>query len=221
MEHISKRIYLKNTLLILIPSFVLFSIILWLYYLLEVNSEKRICYVGASNVVEHQRLRTASNFDLIVADLQFFANYSQIVALLTDPMYDMDRLKNDFALFSRGAKIYDQVRIIDSSGMEIIRVNFSNKNGPVIVNGTHLQNKKDRYYFKDTYELQKNEIFISPLDLNIEHGEIERPFKPMIRFGTPIFGKNGTKCGIIIFNYLADFLLNDIRKIQETTSGKS
>ncbi len=40
---------------------------------------------------------------------------------------------------------------------------------------------------------QKGEIFISPLDLNIEQGKIEQPLKPMLRLGTLIFDSSDKK----------------------------
>ena len=49
-----------------------------------------------------------------------------------------------------------------------------------------LQNKKDRYYFQDTMTLEKGQIFISKLDLNMENGVLEQPIKPMLRLGTPV-----------------------------------
>ena len=64
-----------------------------------------------------------------------------------------------------------------------------------------LQNKEGRYYFKDTIQPEKGEVFVSPFDLNIERGEIERLLKPMNRFGTPVFDITGRKRGIVLLNY--------------------
>ncbi|NNK01046.1 MAG: cache domain-containing protein [Desulfatitalea sp.] len=119
-----------------------------------------------------------------------------------------------------GAKIYDQVRIIDADGWESIRVNLVSGKDPVIVGEKALQLKKKRYYFQDTFSLKKGEIFVSPLDLNIEHGEIEIPLKPMIRFGTPIFDEQGQKRGIIIFNYLAANLIQDLKDLVDASFGR-
>ena len=93
---------------------------------------------------------------------------------------------------------------LDSSGMEKIRVNY-NKGDPWIVADEKLQDKSKRYYFADCLPLEEREVFISPLDLNVERGHLEKPFKPVIRFGTPIFDSEGNKDGVLIFNYLAGF----------------
>ena len=70
-----------------------------------------------------------------------------------------------------------------------------------------------RYYFKDTLRLAREEIFVSPFDLNIEGGKIEEPLKPTIRFGTPVFDKKEEKRGIILLNYLGENLINTIRQL--------
>ncbi len=48
-------------------------------------------------------------------------------------------------------------------------VNFNN-GSPTVVPQSGLQNKKNRYYFYDAFKLNRGELFVSPLDLNIENG---------------------------------------------------
>ncbi|MFH0934529.1 MAG: sensor domain-containing diguanylate cyclase, partial [Pseudomonadota bacterium] len=69
-----------------------------------------------------------------------------------------------------------------------------------------------RYFFRDSFKLDRNEIFISPMDLNIEHDRVEIPHKPMIRFGTPVFDSAGRKRGIILLNYFGEKLLDHFRE---------
>jgi hypothetical protein len=51
-------------------------------------------------------------------------------------------------------------------------------------------------------------VFASPLDLNIERGEIELPLKPMIRFGTPVCDLEGRSQGVVLLNYFGDKLIH-------------
>ena len=109
-------------------------------------------------------------------------------------------LAQEFLSFANQRELYDQIRFIDETGMEIVRVNFNNGE-PTIVPTDQHQFKGDRYYFQDTFQLEAGQVFVSPLDLNIEHGEIEQPIKPMIRFGTVVFDADGQKRGVIVLNY--------------------
>ncbi len=205
----------KVALIIFLPLFTVTSSVLLAFCYFEVKSMEDIQLKDESQTLKLEKAKIADHFDLIVADLLFFSNYSQLLTMLNQPKINIQNIANDFALFSRGSKIYDQVRIIDADGKESVRVNFFPDKGPVIVNEEDLQVKKDRYYFRDTFNLQKGEIFVSPLDLNIEHGELEKPIKPIIRFGTPIFDETGNKRGIVMFNYLAEYLVRDILEITQ------
>ncbi|WP_304508508.1 sensor domain-containing diguanylate cyclase [Anaerotignum sp.] len=120
--------------------------------------------------------------------------------------------------FSDRKKIYDQIRYIDLDGNEVIRINYSEK-GSYATSDQDLQNKKERYYFTDTINLKKNQIFISKLDLNIEHDEIEQPIKPMIRLSTPFYGSDGELHGIVVLNYYANDMLQQVKKIASTSRG--
>ncbi|MUJ25394.1 diguanylate cyclase [Aliivibrio fischeri] len=106
--------------------------------------------------------------------------------------------------------LYDQLRYLDLEGNELIRINYNN-GIPSVVTGNELQNKFDRYYFQDSLSLNDGDIYVSILDLNIEHGEIEEPYKPMIRLATPVYDEDGKKRGIVILNYLAAHLLDGLK----------
>ena len=127
-------------------------------------------------------------------------------------------LENIFFLFCAEKGIYDQVRLIDNTGKEILRVNYNNGD-PFMVPENQLQIKKNRYYFRDVIDLNQNEIYISPFDLNIENGELEKPIKPMIRIGTPITNDKQGKEGIVVLNYLGDRLFEKINAYKEDFMG--
>jgi len=126
-------------------------------------------------------------------------------------------LEKEFLAFSRNRRIYYQIRYLDKTGQEIARVD-SNGLKSWIVEREKLQNKSDRYYFKKTMRLFSNRIFVSPLDLNRERGEIEVPHKPVIRYAVSVYDDNDAKAGIVIINIDANqFLrpLDDVRLINQ------
>ncbi|HEA69841.1 MAG TPA: hypothetical protein ENI07_23970 [Desulfobacterales bacterium] len=209
---------LTIALIIFLPLAILNTGILWVFYYQERETTKNIIKTHAVNMTEMQRVKIGDNFKLIVSDLMFFAGYNQLLDMFENPEFHVTRLINDFSLFSRGSKIFDQIRMLNETGMEIIRINLF-KGDPVIVPSEQLQFKGDRYYFKDTIGLEKGEIFVSPFDLNIEQGRIEQPLKPMIRFATPIFERKGQKRGVIIFSYLGANLIQDIKNLVTDSPG--
>jgi methyl-accepting chemotaxis protein len=122
------------------------------------------------------------------------------------------RLGTIFMEIASSNKAYMQIRYLDENGNELVRVD-SRDGAAEIISIENLQNKANRYYFKDTMKLDRGNIFVSPLDLNREGilAEIESPFKPTIRYATPIFDNSGNRKGVVITNINADSFLNEFK----------
>ncbi|MFQ5575898.1 MAG: GAF domain-containing protein [Anaerolineae bacterium] len=122
-------------------------------------------------------------------------------------------LEQDLLAFARAHKVYDQVRFIDASGQEVARINTDAGGVSAIVPQDELQNKAQRYYFTEAMELSLGEVYVSPLDLNVEHGAVEvlpdGSYKPTIRYGTPVV-YNGRPVGVIVINVLAKNFLEPL-----------
>ncbi len=116
-------------------------------------------------------------------------------------------LQGLFERYMENKEEFLQLRFIDSDGKEVIRVDRMN-NTIFTIPDEKLQNKKDRYYFKDSIKLNRNEIYISNLDLNVEYGEIVDPYQPVIRFSSLVLDKDGNKIGILVINYNGEKFLN-------------
>jgi methyl-accepting chemotaxis protein len=127
-------------------------------------------------------------------------------------------LANEFLALSRNRRIYYQIRYLDETGQEIVRID-SNTIRSQIIDDEKLQNKQDRYYFKNTMAATGNNIFVSPLDLNRERGEIEEPYKPVIRYALKITDQNNNKVGILILNIDANQFLGKLNNVRLVASS--
>ena len=172
------------------------------------------------------KLETAmveSNLKEIISDLKFISRQNELLQMFHQDSAEIkykDLIAKEYQELSRLKQKYDQIRFIDVTGIEKIRVDYKGGD-PEIVPEHGLQNKSNRYYFKDSVSLLRDQIFISPFDLNMEHGKIEEPLKPMIRFGTPVFDGKNRKRGIVILNYLGDRLLKALDESSEMSPGKA
>lgn len=118
--------------------------------------------------------------------------------------------KELFLTLIKSLPTVSQIRYIDKNGDEIIRVDNEN-NKRFIVSKKNLQNKKNRYYFKEISSLNTIKMWYSKIDLNMEHGKIIEPIEPTLRFALPIIVKN-IKYGFIIFNANVQNFLNSLVK---------
>lgn len=155
-------------------------------------------------------------FRMLLSDLHYlhYAYENELVEA-----NDYSKVAANWAEFSTQRRIYDQIRFLNANGDEKIRINIDSHGG-YSVSEKDLQNKRNRYYFTETIKLSEGNVYVSPLDLNIEHGEIEIPYKPMIRLSTPLYDDNGKPEGIIVLNYLADYMLSEFRRLAGNSQGE-
>ncbi len=188
------------------------------YYLQHVVKHKMNIKIQEYNTVKTQKEIAYFIIQSVISDIKIISSNYEL-KLLIDKNYDKNQLTlpRNFLSISKYKGTYDQIRVLDTTGMERLRIDLKEEN-PVFIEESRLQFKGDRYYFQDTFELNEEEIYFSPFDLNIEHGSLEIPYKPMIRVGTPIFGSQHEKKGIILLNYLGDRL---IEKMVSLKSPKS
>jgi diguanylate cyclase (GGDEF)-like protein len=206
-------------LLIFLSIGILLASVITIIYSLEKKEYLEEVMTNEKFYLYLQKTSIAKIFETIYADLIFLSRQNELMLLLeTDNPKYKQMINREYLKFSGQKALYDQIRFINKDGMEVCRVNFNNGT-PKIVPASELQSKKNRYYFTDTFKLDLNEIFVSPFDLNIEKGDIEKPLKPMIRFGTPVMDSARQRRGIIILNYLGSKLIYIIKETARLSEG--
>jgi len=165
-------------------------------------------------------------FDQLSSELLYLANARGLVDVVVAKQSKdarllqaaTKRLERDYAaLASLYPHIY-QIRLITDDGQEWVRVDRKPM-GVYVVPRDELQSKGDRYYFRDAMDVKPGQIYVSPLDLNVEFGKIEKPERPVIRVATPVTGPSGNKIGVLIINLHADILLEQIQQMANARKG--
>lgn len=169
---------------------------------------------------DSSRLHSISGF----IGAEVLGSLNQLLSIATEPAiiaaleaYDSNQVKTieySFLTLARQNPQYQQIRWIDESGLEKVRI-MRDSGDPFIVSQHDLQDKSQRYYFKEANALLSGEIYISKVDLNIEHGKIEYPPRPMLRIATPLQDVNRKHRGIIIINIEMQYLFNLVRNKSE------
>jgi PAS domain S-box-containing protein len=131
-------------------------------------------------------------------------------ALDTGASGDLRALESSFLTLARRNPQYQQIRWIDETGTERVRI-VRDQGPPYVVAAQELQDKSKRYYFEAANALLPGELYISRIDLNEEHGKIEMPPRPMLRIATPLVDGNRKRRGIIIINIDMKYLINLVR----------
>ena len=152
----------------------------------------------------------------------FIKNKSKYLNILKDSTifnrYLDDKIKTEnkfdakdlFKVIFESDKSLMQLRFINKNGFEDIKI-FRDKNTKIekFTLDEDLQDKSDRYYFKETKQTPLNKTWVSSLDLNVENHKVQKPLRPTLRLSTSIY-KNNNFEGILIINIDTKDFLNSI-----------
>lgn len=166
------------------------------------------------------REAVANNFISASVDLELLTRTDEIKNLATtDIKENRDATATLFAEFIKKNPGYSQLRFLTETGNEIVRVDQKTTGEVSISPPSNLQNKATRYYFSDTMKLMPGELYVSPLDLNIEHSKIVYPYEPTIRLATPIADDSGEKVGMLILNFNVAGVLDQLKAVDESDTS--
>jgi signal transduction histidine kinase len=152
----------------------------------------------------------------VVGDVRFLSHLPALEALINVPARAQEERQNlvsgvsrEFLAFSRTHRAYYQIRYIDESGREIVRADFDGQRHYLLPLDS-LQDKRDRYYFKEAMATPPDALYVSPMDLNIERGAVEVPHKPVVRYAVALRSAQGEPRGIVIVNLYASRVLDRV-----------
>jgi diguanylate cyclase (GGDEF)-like protein len=178
------------------------------YYYHSINEEE---YLNSQQTeLDIMETTIQTNMEIAISPLLIFSR-SEVVKQMLVVNDGLTRyVFNDiFISLAKEISVFQQIRLIDNTGMEIVRVD-NNKGIIEAIPEEYLQNKSDRYYFTNTLSTPSDTIYISPFDLNVENGQIEIPHKPMIRLGKTYVNSDSEISGMLIINVLGQKLIDDI-----------
>lgn len=193
------KIFFKNISLFLIFGILIASLTTYINYEYKYNEVIKIINKSATE----NYIKIVSHTESLIENGVYSLSSIQKNDIFINYLENKNDKKNTISLFLNSInnnKNFFQLRYLDKNGQEIIRVNRDIKQDVVYVTDEKdLQNKANRYYFKETI-LNSNKLFwYSKFDLNIENDEIEKPYKPTFRVSKSIYYK-GEFYGILIVN---------------------
>ncbi|MFC1673241.1 sensor histidine kinase [Pseudomonadota bacterium] len=208
----NRRWILRRTLLFFLPPALLTLALLSYLYVNERDANLQSLALSEQRNVDMTAAIVTTELSKTAEDLQMARKLVERMlphANHSPEMNGVETLGKHFSDLSDITRKYDQVRLLDVSGMETIRINLVDGHA-ISVPGDKLQNKAGRYYFTAIIEMQPDAIYVSPLDLNVEHGQIEFPLKPVLRLGSKVTASDGRTMGAVILNLLGSTLFEAV-----------
>ena len=121
-------------------------------------------------------------------------------------------LTSQFLATLEGHRFLSQLRFIDLNGQEIVRV--ERQKGGSINPVKILQDKSKEFYFSRAMSMEFNQIYLSPIELNREFGNIEIPHSEVIRLAMPVKLVKQKK-GIVIMNIKMNIIYEIISNLSD------
>lgn len=138
-------------------------------------------------------------------------------AALVRAEIDLIDLQTAFVYFLRNNPRYFQARLIDENGYERLRVDRLENGLLHRVGAGALADKSRRYYSQKILSLEPGSIYISRFDLNVEAGQVERPFKPTLRVAIRLRpAEAGGSGGFLILNMKGDRILGHVQETKHS-----
>ncbi|MBU4565592.1 MAG: diguanylate cyclase [Proteobacteria bacterium] len=195
-----------------LPLAVLVLLVASLVYLTQKSTRIEAIKGQQVNLVRLEREVLETDLLTHVSDAVFLARLTTLAMDRPDGQVPLkDILEAAFLYFSQSQKVYDQVRFLDTSGREVVRINLD-KGKSWVVDERALQPKGHRYYVSAGLKMAPGQVYISPFDLNVEGGRLEVPYKPTIRFVSPVEDPDDGLLGVVVLNFLGDRILDRLRR---------
>ncbi len=197
--------------------FLIITVLGWLWKS-EENYRKELLAEGDRLLLSEKKLFLEQLSDLF-ADTRVFAEMAS--SSLHNGQFNREqisRLQSYFLALAGWKQLYHQVRLLGAEGMERIRIE-SSPHGERVVPDKELQDKSDRDYFVQVMKTPA-EAYLSKFDPNIEHGEIEYPLNPTLRFSATVLDSDKARRGVVVINWKGTLLLEEMKKLARGTSGQ-
>ncbi|HSI47678.1 MAG TPA: response regulator [Ideonella sp.] len=112
----------------------------------------------------------------------------------TQPMVEAFR-----SLLQRNAS-YQQVRWLDTSGRERVRMQLVDGQPQRVEGAAELQDKSERYFVREARVMRPGAIYLSQVDAYQEHGKVLLPLQLVLRVCIGVADDAGKPLGLLIIN---------------------
>ncbi len=204
-----KLINRKKFTAVLAFSFFVYGIMLMLLFFLfsnwliekkEIEQFRNESYLQAESKEKYLDLY----LDKLSRSLKSIAFNPYFMSYVVDKSY-MNQAEFLFITIMLEHDDYMQLRFLDAKGVEKLRFDRDSI-GTYPYKKAVLQDKSDRYYFKEAAKLPEGEIYTSRIDYNVENGKVVQPFVPVFRVSIPIYFKKKFM-GILTINAFAESII--------------
>lgn len=118
-----------------------------------------------------------------------------------------------FLVFSESRKVYYQIGYLNERGREVVRVDFDGERHQIIP-APRLEEIRTRSYFPEAMAVPPEVLYVSPLNLSDERGNVGSPSRLVIRYATRLVNSRGESRGIVIVHVDASKIVSQVVRLR-------
>jgi hypothetical protein len=181
---------IKRAALIFLPLAAAAVVASYLLYASQANAIRSTAKATEVRTVDLARQRITLTAGSLTADASYLSEQDALQTYLAgNDLPSLRHLEAEYVAFARHHPFHGELRFIDSSGREIVRVGRTDG----AVAPAPPQDRAGEAYTIETLKLDRGQTYLS--DLELEQGGTGQPMKPILRVGAPVFDGAGVKRG--------------------------
>lgn len=185
------------------PAVIIVLAATYLVYLCSTNYELRMRSDRADSRINVSSDIISVKIKSIASDVLYMASMS-LASQVADQTASIEDMRS-FLLFSREKEIYETIRYVDITGMEIMRVE-NNTGIPTLTPKDSLQFMGRTKCFTESHKLNNEDLYLSSFKLK-HNSAGNSPRTPLISFCTPLINAHNERKGVLMVRVSAAPLL--------------
>jgi len=199
----------KSVFSYLFTTTLIFFSLVSLYYFKKHQQIEKDIITQTVDLATHQLAYSEREYQSVrsqfISIVELLSHSRNLYDYVVDPT-DSNRVvvEEVWSSVANNQKWYTQIRFLDATGIEKIRLNYSDGRAKA-TQVEQLQDKSQRDYYQYAQSLAENDIGIWGIDLEYEFGKLVEPYLPALRLITPVYVA-GERAGYLVLNIDVQYL---------------
>ncbi len=189
-----------------LPMLLLLALVFYVIGVVETKHQLETAVIHGQAQIEVRQTNILNIVSPLIANNRYMSKSSLLHLNLTDSA-NRAKVLDDLMQFARVHRYFEQVRVIDTTGVEVMRINGF-KDSIEVVSNQNLQDKNRRSYIKTAMTLKPDEFYVSPIELNREYDSLDIPYHAVARIISVITNdENNKRIGFFVTNISVENLM--------------
>jgi len=173
---------------------------------------------AAARAVASAQQSFAQTLTVLESDLVYIAHQDALQTWLAQgDAESLRHLQNEHLAFARSRAAYDQIRLMDATGNEILRIQW-NDGAALTTPAAELVSMADDPLFVTALQLNDGQLVVSDFS-GLDQASAESLAVPTLCIAASVFDQAGHKRGVVILKYRAPRLMERLKSLAVNASG--